>query len=78
MTAAQLCDRVGLAPIDLLRAEEHAQAPACGWAVLESALLAALEERVREALAAGVRWQDMRLPGFSAVEIRAAAETVRG
>lgn len=65
----------GTRPVGLLLRVEAGEAePPLGWGVLEGRLLEALEAHVGRELAAGRTWQEIRVPGWSAAEIRAAAE----
>lgn len=78
VNAQQVVDLVpGLTPIALLKAEDGDREPPGGWARLDAALDRLLEDRVREHLATGATWDELRLPGWTADEIRAAAEVSR-
>ena len=71
--SALLAQVLHLDPVEVLRAEVEVE-PRCGWDPFEEALRRGLVRRVRARLAAGWRWQDLRFAGWSAQEIRDAAE----
>lgn len=72
-------DRLGLPERVVFRmpwVEDGTEDPDCGWDVLDARLAAALEAFVSERMWGGQRWQDIRISGWTALEISAAAATV--
>lgn len=75
LTAGWAATSCGIASPVWMRAEDG-NCPDIGWERLEETLLVLLEERIRQEIRVGNRWEELVLPGWSAAEIRAAAESI--